>query len=66
MKKLSNAPAYIVWAFSLAAILTPPAIAAAGFEAVLDAQEAVFALVEDEPEPVTPATMDNEEPGWQA
>ena len=49
MAKHRNAPAFIVWAMALAAILTPPQVAATGLSALLDVQESVFNLLVEEP-----------------
>lgn len=49
MSKLSNAPAIIVWAGALLAILTPPQIAATGLTALVQAQEHMFELLVEEP-----------------
>lgn len=66
MGKTSNLAAYIAWALALVAILMPPTFATAGIEAVSDASEAVFSLVEDQPESLALAAIRAEEPGWQA
>jgi hypothetical protein len=47
--KHRNLPAIIIWAMALAAILTPPQLAATGISALLEAQESVFDLLVDEP-----------------
>jgi hypothetical protein len=49
MAKYRNAPAFIVWAIALAAILTPPQVAASGMSVLLDMQESVFNLLVEEP-----------------
>lgn len=49
MTTFRNAPAIIVWAFALVAILTPPEIAASGVAALLEAQEQVFGLLVEAP-----------------
>lgn len=49
MSKFSSAPAVTIWAAALLAILTPPQVAAGGFNALLAAQEQVFALLVEEP-----------------
>lgn len=49
MTTFRNAPAIIVWAFALVAILTPPEIAASGIATLLEAQEHVFGFLVDAP-----------------
>ena len=66
MKKTNNLAAYTAWVIALVAILAPPTLASLGMSAVASAQEAVFALVEDEPQPLTLADLRAEQPGWQA
>jgi beta-lactamase regulating signal transducer with metallopeptidase domain len=66
MNKTSNLAAYTAWVITLVAILAPPALANLGISAVVSAQEAVFALVEEEPQPLTLAERRAQQPGWQA
>lgn len=49
MTTFRNAPAIIVWAFALLAILTPPEITASGIAALIEAQEQVFGLLVEAP-----------------
>jgi hypothetical protein len=66
MQKTSSIAAYVAWVLALVAILMPPALAAAGTGLLVEARDAVYALLEDEPEPLTLAALRAEEPGWQA
>jgi hypothetical protein len=66
MNKASSLAAYIAWVVALVAILTPPTMASVGISAIANAQQAVFALVEDQPDPLTIADLRAAEPGWQA
>ena len=49
MKRTSTLAAYVAWIIALAAILMPPAAASAGLDLIADTQQAVFALVDEEP-----------------
>lgn len=49
MTMFRSAPAIIVWAFALVAILTPPEIAASGIATLLEAQKHVFGLLVEAP-----------------
>jgi hypothetical protein len=66
MQKTSSIAAYVAWILALVAILMPPALAAAGTELLVDARDAVYALLEDEPEQLTLADLRAQQPGWQA
>lgn len=56
MNKLNSAPAVIVWALALLAVLTPPQIAATGFAALFEAQERMFEMLVDEPVEIAEVT----------
>lgn len=66
MRRTSSIAAYLAWALALAAILMPPALAAAGLETVASLRNSVFALVGDGPEPLAVAGYSAEKDGWHA
>lgn len=49
MNLFRNAPAFIIWALAILAILTPPEISAAGIASLVDAQQQMFDLLVEDP-----------------
>jgi hypothetical protein len=66
MPRSSTFTAYLTWIVALVAILMPPALASAGTDILVNARDALYALLEDEPESSAFAGLPADEPGWQA
>ena len=66
MQRTSTLAAYVAWILALVAILMPPALASAGADVLLDARDALYAMLDDEPAAIIIADVDAEEPGWRA
>jgi hypothetical protein len=66
MEKTSSIAAYVAWILALVAILMPPALASVGTELLVDARDALYELLEDEPEGLMLAYRRPAESGWQA
>jgi hypothetical protein len=49
MQRTSTLAAYLAWILALVAILMPPTLASAGAGILIEARDALFALVEEPP-----------------
>jgi hypothetical protein len=66
MHRTSTLAAYLAWILALIAILMPPTFAAAGTEILVGARDALYGLIEDEPQTLALAELVDDEPGWEA
>jgi hypothetical protein len=57
MTKTGSIAAYLAWLVALAAILMPPALAAAGSDAIASAQDAIFATLDEGTDPLVVAQL---------